>query len=366
MDFGYNRRVYRVYFFVTIFVAVICSGCIASPANSTATPDFVTAVLPFTPPPTPTQPPIESQPTAAPAENPTPTFIPIEGTTTSQLNVRAEPSTASASLGLIELFAKVLVNGKDASGSWYRIEHAGRNGWVRAEFVQVDATAQIPVLGAGAGSGSAGSALVTQGINVRNGPAVSFDSLGVLNPKDVVFLSGRDASGAWIQIEFASSPDGKGWVAAEFLQADGFDALPVVAGEVTTAEAPPEATASVRTAPEDGDSMQAPLTLISLSSANARAAQIAGNVSSMGGDAKDWIHFSAESGLVLVEAQCAGSALQVEVWNGEILADTFTLACGGSRSLNITPNNWHFLSLSLPDASEPLYMDYILKLEQQR
>jgi len=366
MDFGYNRRVYRVYFFVTIFVAAICSGCIASPANPTATPDFVTAVLPFTPPPTPTQPLTESQPTAAPAENPTPTFIPIEGTTTSQLNVRAEPSTASASLGLIELFAKVLVNGKDASGSWYRIEHAGGNGWVRAEFVQVDAAAQIPVLGAGAGGGSAGSALVTQGINVRKGPAVSFDSLGVLNPKDVVFLSGKDSSGAWIQIEFASSPDGKGWVAAEFLQADGLDALPVVAGEAAPTEAAPETTVSVQTAPEDGDSMLAPLTLISLSSANARAAQIAGNVSSMGGDAKDWVHFSAENRVVLLEAQCAGFALQVEVWNGEILTDTISLACGGSRSLNVTPNNWHFLSISLPDSGEPLYMDYILKLELQR
>lgn len=364
MDFGYNRRVYRVYFFVTIFVAVICSGCIASPVNSTATPDFVTAVLPFTPAPTPTLLPVETQP--APAENPTPTFIPIEGTTTSQLNVRAEPSTASASLGLIELFAKVLVNGKDASGSWYRIDHQGGNGWVRAEFVQVDAAAQIPVLGAGTGSGSAGSALVTQGINVRNGPAVSFDSLGVLNPKDVVFLSGRDASGAWIQIEFASSPDGKGWVAAEFLQADGLDALPVVAGEIAPAESSPEATTSVRTALEDGDSMQAPLTLVSLSAANARAAQIGGNVSSMGGDAKDWIHFSAESGIVLVTAQCAGSALQVEVWNGEILINTFSLACGESKSLKITPNNWHFLSISLPDPSQPLYLDYILKLELQR
>ena len=62
------------------------------------------------------------------------------------------------------------------------------------------ASAKIVVVGDAAGSGSGVSGLVIQKINVRNGPAATFESLGVLNPNDVVFITGKDPSGAWIQI----------------------------------------------------------------------------------------------------------------------------------------------------------------------
>jgi uncharacterized protein YraI len=62
---------------------------------------------------------------------------------------------------------------------------------------------------------------VTTQINVRTGPASSFQSLGLLNPNDVVILTGRTLNGVWYQIEYASGPDGHAWVAAEYIQVNG-------------------------------------------------------------------------------------------------------------------------------------------------
>lgn len=368
MDFGYNRYVYRIYFCAASLVMIMCSGCDAVPANQTATPDFVTAVLPFTPAEvsTPTITDISS-PVPAASEVAAVTAALIEGTTTTQLNVRSASSTASVTLGTIGIFTKVQVSGKDASGSWYQIIYAEGYGWVRAEFVQVDAAAAIPVIGAGTGPGSAVSGLVIQKINVRNGPATTFETLGVLNPNDVVFINGRDPGGAWMQIEFANAPDGTGWVASEFLQMGNTDALPIIgATEETPTGAVPELAPTIQSAIEDGDSMQAPLSTVNLSATGARAIQVAGNISAPEGDTKDWIQFSADSKMLVIEAQCSGSTLQMELWNEEALADTFSLPCGNTRILGITPNEKYFLSISEPSASEAHYTEYILKLETHR
>ena len=73
--------------------------------------------------------------------------------------------------------------------------------------------------------------------------AQTYDSLGVLSPNDVVFITGKDPSGAWMQIEFANAPDGKGWVASEFLKVDNLDSLPVI-GNVEQAVSPTRSHAS--------------------------------------------------------------------------------------------------------------------------
>ena len=174
---------------------------------------------------------ISTQTAPAPSAVAESNISPVEGTTTTQVNVRAGPSTASESLGMIGPFVKVQVIGKDASGSWYQIIYAeseAGKGWVRAEFVQVNAPAEIPLVETTSGSGSAVSGLVIQKVNVRNGPGIEYELLGVLNSNDVVFITGKDPSGAWIQIEFANAPDGKGWVTAEFLQMGNIETVPII------------------------------------------------------------------------------------------------------------------------------------------
>ena len=361
---GYNRLVYHRNIFLFIVSITLCTGCgvdIANENRSTATPDFVTAVLPPTliPPSTQTSIP----PTAVP------TIPPIEGTTTTQVNVRAEPSTASMSLGVVSAFVKVQIIGRDASGIWYQIIYTGtesRKGWIRAEYAQVNVPAEIPLVEASAGSGFAVSGLVIQKINVRNGPGTEFESLGVLNPNDVVFITGKDPSGAWMQIEFANAPEGIGWVALEFLQVSTPNSLPII-GEAEQAE---EVATNIASAPadiflpamEDGDSVQAPLAATVFSSTNARALQIKGDVSAPDGDAEDWVQFSADNDLISIQILCISNTLHVELWNDKEVVDGFSLSCGNESFVTTTPNTAYFLSVSEISANEPRYTSYILNV----
>ncbi len=369
--FGTNRLVYRINISFFIALMVVNSGCIVNPASQSATPDFVTSTLPGPPNPktTPTLNP--SAGTLSGGANSTP--APIEGSVTTQVNVRAGPSTADDSIGIINSFTKVQVTGKDATGSWYRIVYTGSAkefGWVRAEYVQVNAPAEIPVVGSMAGNGSGGSGLVIQKINVRKGPAQTFESLGVLNPKDVVFITGKDPSGKWIQIEFANAPTGTGWVALEFLEVGNTDSLLTIGGSEPAEQAPTNAGSILTTifplAFEDGDSMQAPLSSTILSSTNARALQIEGDVSAPDGDRQDWVQFSSSGKAVLLGIQCSSKALQVELWNNQILVESFLLTCGNNQTLSITPKSIYLLAVSEPGTVDPQYTNYTLSLELPR
>ena len=68
--------------------------------------------------------------------------------------------------------------------------------------------------------------LVTAPLNVRTGPAQHYPSIGMLNPDDLVKLTGRALGNLWYQIEYAEGPDGRAWVASgfvNFVNGDPFD-----------------------------------------------------------------------------------------------------------------------------------------------
>ena len=121
------------------------AGCrfnIANADSSTPTLYLVTSTLPSTLTPPPSS-------TPAPATV-TSTVPPLEGRTTTQVNVRSDPSTASVSLGIIEPYVKIQVIGKDPSGNWYQIiypqSNAGR-GWVTAQYVELAGKPEVPMIG---------------------------------------------------------------------------------------------------------------------------------------------------------------------------------------------------------------------------
>ena len=344
----------------------MCSSCglnITDETTSTATPGFVTSTLPPTKIPPPTYTSTPTTPTAdviAGTEKPIPSSV--EGTTTTQLNVRAEPSTASETLGMVSQFATVQVIGRDASGSWYQISYADSKGWVRAEYVQVNATAEIPVIGSVAGSGSGVSGLVIQKINVRNGPGINFESLGVLNPKDVVFITGKDSSGEWMQIEYTSAADGKGWAAVKYLQFENADLIPVIGAMEQTTDITPTASTVVLPAMQDGDSLQAPMAVTVFSTAGTHVLQVNGDVSAPNGDAEDWIQVTNFSQNILVEAKCSGSALHVELWSGGQYVNDVALACGGKLKMKTTPNQSYYFRIQANNGNDPQYVQYVFKI----
>jgi hypothetical protein len=64
-------------------------------------------------------------------------------------------------------------------------------------------------------------------INVRNGPSVFYDKVGVLLPGQVVPVVGRSAGGDWVLIVYPGIPGSQGWVYAPYVTISPGD-LPIV------------------------------------------------------------------------------------------------------------------------------------------
>lgn len=321
-----------------MIVASACGLEINSQPAPAPTLRLITATLPPTYTPFPTETP--APPTAAP------TIVPVEGITTTQIYVRSGPSSQSESLGLLPPSSKVQIIGKAAGEQWYQILYEGGNdgkGWVAAQFVQVAAGAEIPLIGAESGSGSGVSGVVMQKLNVRSGPGTSFNALGVLNPQDVVTLLGKNANGTWLQIEYPGGPEGKGWVTAAYIQIKGNGDLPIVAesGEVvgtgTPTTIPATPTATLVAAPLDNDSRQAPLVQVTFSPDGTHAFTFTGDVSAPQGDREDWIEFTPYSGKVSLAFVCLNGTLLAEIWQGEErIWESNGSACEQQTTLNVT------------------------------
>jgi uncharacterized protein YraI len=349
--------VHRKLSIVSVSTLVFLAGCGMNVTNETvtSTPDFITATLPETSTPAPTG-------TALPP-TPQPTFPPVAGTTTTQLNVRSEPSTAGDSLGTIDAFSRVQILGKESNGAWYQIIHPSSpdgKGWVTATYVQVDASAEVHVIPLGSGLSLSG--LVIGPVNVRKGPATSNESLGTLSANDVVSVIGRDSSGAWLQVQFKGQT---GWAATEFLQVDGVDGLPVTAqaAEVVATGQPTEAgtAASILPAVPDHDTMGQPAASLFPSSAS-DTFQFNGNVSSPAGDAEDWLQFTWPGSAILLEVNCTANELRVELWkNGQY--DEQALSCTDVELLKIEAGQVYHLRMMAVELELLQVTNYELKMQ---
>jgi uncharacterized protein YraI len=322
---------------------------------STNTPSFVTATLP---------------PTSAPAQatqtlillstDLVPTVItnPVEGTTTTQINVRAETTTASESLGVIPAFTNIQIIGKESSGNWFKIIYNESTGWVRTEFVQVESSDNIAVVEIESGSGSNRSGVVISGINVRSGAGTEFESIGVLTPKDVVIILGKDSSGAWMQINFQGN---LGWVAAEFLQIENVEQILVIETAQSTPVAPvinETPIVVMQIANVDNDSIQSPF--VKLFFEEDKILQITGEVSAPQGDNEDWVEFSSASSKILIESSCTNTGLQVELWQASAVVENFSAICENDFVINVSQNESYTLKIFTGDAS---FIKYSLKFK---
>ncbi|GMV33776.1 MAG: hypothetical protein DCC59_10315 [Chloroflexi bacterium] len=316
---------------IWIALIVLLSGCDASPSTpDVVLPLFVTATLPPSAAPPSTR--TASPPTAAP------TIDPIPGTTTSEVNVRVEPSTASQSLGTIPPFSTVQVAGKESFGYWLRIVFDDGNGWVRADYVQV--SGEVPLVDAGAGSGSGARGAILRGVNVRSGPGGDFDSLGLLNQRDIVFIMGKNSSGGWFHISYPPAPEGAGWVSADFVEIANAVAIPIFGDGTPLAETSESAPEKIA-APADGDTADAPLANFALSPASARAIQFDGEISAPD-DLEDWLAFSSSQSEIAIQFLCKTGAAQVEL----TLSGLPPIGCGEAQSARVEPGVVQLLKIT--------------------
>ncbi|MBN2115576.1 MAG: SH3 domain-containing protein [Anaerolineales bacterium] len=347
-----------------ILLAVLSMGCDIQvrEAAPTAIPVLITATLPATP----TQ--ISSE--TLPPPPPPPTTAPVKGVTSTQINVRAEPSTAANVLGMIPANTEVEITGKDPGENWWQISYPqgpDGKGWVTAQYVTTAASPQVPTIGGGqAGSPGGNVAVVQQQLNVRSGPGTGFNSLGTLNPQDVVRLTGKDSNGAWLQIDFPAGPEGKGWVNAAFVQAQGVENLPIiteaglVVGTGTPTVIPATPTATFQPAWEDDDSAQSPSINIIFSALGTHDLQYSSDVSSPTGDREDWLQFTPYTGSVLLEVSCKGSNVQVEVSQAaQRLEQT---ACPDQKRIPVKPGNPVHVHVSVLQDGSQKYSAYTLRV----
>ena len=329
---------------------------------------MATIASPSTLAPAPTDTPI------LPAAQPTP--APVEGITSTQVNVRAEPSTASSVLGIIAANTKVEITGKDPAGNWWQILYPqGRDGkgWVTSQYVIAANGTGVPVLrGNPAVDASSGSiATVQQQLNVRSGPGTGFNSLGTLNPRDVVRLTGKDANSTWLQIEFPSGPDGKGWINAAFVQAQGVEGLPIITdsgetiGTGTPTDVPPTPTATIVPAWQDHDSQTHPITSVVFEPLGTQAFIYRGDVSTPEGDSQDWIQFIPYQDTVIASLQCnQDSNLQATILeNGQ--PTSLSLQCGQERAiLAVRAGSAYIIHIQTPQFPGGVqYTPYTVKIQ---
>jgi uncharacterized protein YraI len=348
-----------------VLASIAAASCTTIPSSGTATPFLITSTLPPTP-----APPVASLP---PPATSAPAAAPIPGTTSSRLNVRGDPSSASPPLGMIEPFSSVQIRGKDPSGNWYEIEYAqGKDGlgWVTAQYVTVQSQAAIPVVAGASESGPSG--VITQQLNVRSGPGTDSNSVGTLNARDVVVLVGKDSGGLWLQIQYPAGPEGKGWVASGYVQADGLDQLPIVGqtgqviGTETPTGIPPTAIPTSGIAATDDDSAQAPAADVVFSPEGAGSFIYSGDVSAPAGDAEDWIRFTPYGTRLSARLDCQGTAiLRLELTHsGQMQTGQDLPACGTAGILTLSAGQPYLLRLFLnPGQGQQEYAHFTLTMD---
>jgi uncharacterized protein YraI len=341
----------------------------------TSTPTSLPATVTSTPTVELTDTPLPPKPTHTP--------VLVDGTLTTQVNVRSGPAISAASLGLLNSGGKVRILSKDASGTWYQILYPSGTqglGWVAAQYVQVAAGVEIPLENTPTPAGPSGR--VMQKLNVRSGPATTFSSLGLLEADAAVSLTGKNASASWFQIAYASGPGGRGWVTDQYIQTESASQLPVLDDYGTPVAAGTQAASTgsgqvpsptVGPAADDGDSKASPAIRMTFSAGGNHLYSYSSQVSAPQGDPGDWIAFTpyASSGTdarLLFSLTCSGNALLVvELFKNEApLSGWGTLVCGdANQAIRLPAGQSYELYLAPTAGGEQRLVSYILTIQNE-
>jgi hypothetical protein len=105
----------------------------------------------------------------------------------------------------------------------------------KAQGINQQPTISIPTV-TGTPKGVTATVLLNQeeSINVRSGPGVFFDKVGVLLAGQVAAVRGRSAGGDWVMIDYPGGPNNTGWIYAPVVQ--------ISPGELPIIEPPPTPT----------------------------------------------------------------------------------------------------------------------------
>jgi uncharacterized protein YraI len=181
--------------------------------------------------------------------------LPVTGQTdpygvvgTSALNLRAGPGYQYDVLRVVYYGQGVSLQGRNADASWIWVKLPdGTEGWLgslyllsnvplsslplTAEVVETPTEEPVVVLPSGGAAqpstGTSPTATVTTGaLNVRSGPGIGYDVLGVAYQGEALTLVGRNQDVSWIEVQMANGV--QGWVGNYYIRPNmPLDRLPV-------------------------------------------------------------------------------------------------------------------------------------------
>ncbi|SER36587.1 SH3 domain-containing protein [Microlunatus flavus] len=127
-------------------------------------------------------------------------------TATTELNVRAKPSTSAKILG--SLHRGQTVKASSESDGWTTISYKGKKAYVASRYVT--GGDDLP---AGDDVDKGASKTTTTDVNLREGPSLTDDVITVLDEGTTVTTTGKTAKG-WTEVTAGSQ---KGWVSSQYL-----------------------------------------------------------------------------------------------------------------------------------------------------
>lgn len=139
-------------------------------------------------------------------------------TATTELNVRAKPSTSAKIVG--SLHRGQTVKAKSDTDGWTRITYRGKTAYVSSRYVTRGA--ELP---SGDDVGKGATSTTTTQVNLREGPGLTEDVTTVLDEGTAVTQTGKTAKG-WTGVTVGSK---RGWVSTQYLTT-AKNGLPEVTG----------------------------------------------------------------------------------------------------------------------------------------
>jgi uncharacterized protein YraI len=132
------------------------------------------------------------------------------------VNLRTGPGVAYPIMTVLDQGQGILLIGRNETGSWVQVKAAeGQVGWVNASLVQT--TVPVSSLPVFESPPPQPSGVVKAGaLNVRVGPGLAFEVVTVLQQGESVSITGRNASGSWVQVKSYNGT--AGWVNASYLE----------------------------------------------------------------------------------------------------------------------------------------------------
>jgi uncharacterized protein YgiM (DUF1202 family) len=178
-----------------------------------------------------------------------PTIEPVLASARTSVTFRAGPSKGSDNVGGIYANQIVKIIARNQNATWLYIiapDAPGGMAWVLASgfILQGDIT-QLPIAIYPDGSNTplilppliynvvgtplplpqpapgAQTGTITDLAKVRVGPGIGYMDLGLLGKGTVVTVTGRINGNGWLQIEYPSGPDGRGWVTNNLINFTG-------------------------------------------------------------------------------------------------------------------------------------------------